>query len=179
MNCTRLAVILLFISSMPHPLLADSKSDRVTLQSADNQYRISLPAGWSAFDFHLDNVQIGARNKDRAEFAEVIVEPTQDYTSSLPDYAAAKRDTIAMCLDNARLSAGIALKIHDRDAIRFEIHGQLPKTKVAVAYLLTVISDKDKYVQIVAWTEESRFTDNLSEIQSLADGFSETAAKGK
>jgi hypothetical protein len=171
------ALIILLIASIPNTLLADSKN--VTLQSSDGQYQLSAPSGWAAFDFHLDNVQIGARNKDRGEFAEVIVEQVQDYTSSLSQYAAAKRDTIAMCLDNARLSAGSTLKINDQDAIRFEIHGQLPNSKIVVGYLLTVIKDKDKYVQIVAWTDDSHFADNLSEMQSLAGGFSELDQKNK
>ena len=159
--------------------LADSADNTNTLSSADGQYQLVVPKTWESNDFHLSNVQIGAINKHQGEYAEVIVERQEDYTDSLDQYADAKRDTMAMSLDNPRLLPGVRLKINDHDAVRFEIHGQLPNSGVSIAYSLTVIKTKSHYVQVVGWTEESHFAAHRAELESLAPGFTETSAAGK
>jgi hypothetical protein len=153
--------------------------DSNTLRSADGQYQLVVPSHWESNDFHLSNVQIGAIDKHRGEYAEVIVERQEDYTDSLDQYADAKRDTMAMSLDNPRLTPGVRLKINGHDALRFEIHGQLPNSSVSIAYSLTVIKTKSHYVQVVAWTQESHFAANRAELEALAYGFSETSGAGK
>ena len=158
--------------------LADS-SDNNVLRSDDEQYQLVVAKQWQAKDFHLANVQIGAIDDGRGLCAEVIVERLEDYTDSLPQYADAKRATMAMSLDNPRLSPGERLKINGQDAVRFEIQGQLPSSGVGVAYSLTVIKTKTHYVQIVAWTGQSHFAENRVELEQLAGGFSETAGAGK
>ncbi|MGD0389104.1 MAG: hypothetical protein ABSC42_09135 [Tepidisphaeraceae bacterium] len=157
---------------------ADS-GDNNTLRSADGQYQLVVPKPWQSNDFHLPNVQIGAIDKHRGLYAEVVVERQEDYTDSLREYADAKRDTMAMSLDNPRLTAGVWLKIKGQDALHFEIHGQLPNSSVSVGYSLTVIKTKVHYVQVIGWTEDSHFADNQAELEGLADGFSETSGAGK
>jgi len=158
-------------------VLADS-GDTNTLRSADGQYQLVVPNSWQSNDFHLPNVQIGAIDKPRGEYAEVIVERQEDYTDSLQQYTDAKRATMAMSLDNPRLTNGESPKINGQDAVRCEIHGQLPNSGVAIAYSLTVIKTKTHYVQVIGWTEESRFAANRAELESLAGGFSETSGSG-
>ncbi len=157
--------------------LADGDSN-VTLQSSDGQYQLVLGKGWTANDFHLDAVQIGAIQKHRGEYVEVIVENQSDYTNSLAAYARAKRDTMAISLDNPKLTAGQYSQINGRDAISFEIHGQLPGTNTSVGYCLTVMKTKTHYVQVIGWTVESHFPDNVNELQALAEGFSESSNSG-
>jgi hypothetical protein len=157
---------------------ADS-GDNNTLGSADGQYQLIVPKPWESNDFHLPNVQIGAIEKHRGEYAEVIVERQEDYTDSLQQYADAKRATMAMSLDNPRLTPGERLKINGQIALRFQIHGQLPNSSVSIAYSLTVIKTKTHYVQVIGWTEESHFASNRAELEGLANGFSETSNEGK
>jgi hypothetical protein len=157
---------------------ADSKNT-TTLSSPDGQYELTLPDSWEAADFHVDKVQIGAENKSRGEYVEVIAENQRDYTDSLTRYAQAKRDTMALSLDNPRLTEPQQTKINGLPAVRCEIHGQLPNTNTAVGYLLTVIKTKTHYIQIVAWVKDSHFSDRKGDLTSLADGFSETSRAGK
>jgi hypothetical protein len=157
---------------------ADS-GDNTTLVSADGKYQLVVPKPWEANDFHLPNVQIGAIDKHRGQYAEVIVERQEDYTDSLDQYADAKRDTMAMSLDNPRLTPGERLKIKGQDAVRFEIHGQLPNSSIAIGYSLTVIKTKTHYVQVIGWTEDSHFADNRAELEGLASGFSEASGAGQ
>jgi hypothetical protein len=157
--------------------LADGDSN-VIVQSSDGQYQLVLGNGWATHDFHLDAVQIGAIQKHRGEYAEVIIENQSDYTNSLAAYARAKRDTMAISLDNPKLTAGQYSQINGHDAISFEIHGQLPGTNTSVGYCLTVMKTKTHYVQVIGWTVESHFPDNVNELQALASGFSESANSG-
>jgi hypothetical protein len=157
---------------------ADSGENN-TLVSADGQYQLVVPKPWESNDFHLPNVQIGAIDKHRGLYAEVVVERQGDYTDSLQQYADAKRDTMAMSLDNPRLTAGQWAKINGHDAVRFEIHGQLPNSSVSIGYSLTVIKTRTHYVQVIGWTEDSHFADNRANLESLAGGFSETSGGGK
>jgi hypothetical protein len=161
------------------PWVRADSGDTNTLVSADGQYQLVVPNSWQSHDFHLPNVQIGAIDKHRGQYAEVIVERQEDYTDSLEQYADAKRATMAMSLDNPRLTPGERLKIKGQDALRFEIHGQLPNSSVSIAYSLTVLKTKTHYVQVVGWTEESHFAASRAVLESLAGGFSETTVADK
>ena len=167
--------ILLFLTLTPN-LYAD---DSVTLTSPNGQYNLTTPKGWGSADFKVDNVQIGASNPHRGEYAEVVADRQEDYAGSLKEFAEAKRDTMAMSLDNPRLFPSQRLKINKQDAYRFEIHGQLPGSNVSVAYCLTILATKTHYIQIIGWTEESHFAENRPELSSLADGFSEKSDADK
>jgi hypothetical protein len=163
--------------AFPQPANGDTNST-TSLHSSDGQYQLVLGKGWTPYDFHLDAVQIGAIQKARGEYVEVIVENQSDYTNSLGAYARAKRDTMAISLDNPKLTSGQYSPINGHDAISFEIHGQLPGTNTSVGYTLTVIKTKTHYVQVIGWTQESHFTDNVNDLQALAGGFSETPTSG-
>jgi hypothetical protein len=160
--------------SFPGGAMGDADST-VTLHSGDGQYQLVLGTGWAPYDFHIDAVAMGAIQKKRGEYVEVIVENQSDYTNSLGAYARAKRDTMAMSLDNPKLTAGEYAKVNGFDAMNFEIHGQLPGTNTSVGYWLTVIKTKAHYVQVIGWTTESHFSDNVGELSGLAGGFSETS----
>ncbi len=162
--------MILAILSLPPHVYAD---DAVTLTSPGGQYRLVAPNGWGPADFHVDNVQIGASNPHRGEYAEVVADRQDDYVGSLRQFAEAKRDTMAMSLDNPRLSPPQQLKVNGQDAFRYEIHGQLPGSNVTVGYCLTVLATKTHYIQVIGWAEDSHFSDDRQELNSLAQGFSE------
>jgi hypothetical protein len=164
-------VLILAILSLPTFARAD---DSITLSSPDGRYHLSVPKAWSLADFKVDNIQIGASNPHRGEYAEVIADPQEDYVGSLKQFAEAKRDTMAMSLDNPRLSPAQELKVNGQDALRFELHGQLPGSGVSVGYCLTVFATKTHYIQVIGWSEDSHFDANRQELNLLAQGFSET-----
>jgi hypothetical protein len=157
---------------------ADSQKT-ITLSSPDGQYQLTLPDSWESANFNVQNVQIAAQNKSRGEYVEVIAEDASAYTNSIVRYAQAKRDTMALSLDDPRISAPEETTINKLPAVRCEIHGQIPNTNTSVGYLLTVIKTKTHYIQIVAWVKESRFNDRKSDLTALADGFSETSGSDK
>ena len=138
-----------------------------------------MPKRWESADFHVQNVQIGASYKHRGEYAEVVADSREDYGDSLPQFADAKRDTMAQSLSNPILSPGLQLKINGLDAIRYELHGQLPGTNVTIGYRLTVLKTKTHYIQVIGWTEDSHFADNHDDLNSLAQGFSEKSDADK
>jgi hypothetical protein len=154
---------------------AAAAGDGVLLRSSDGRYQIALGKGWEAKDFHLNNVQIGAVNRHLGEYVEIVVENQQDFTNSLDDYAMAKRDMIAMSLDNPRMSPGQRLKINGVDAARFEVHGELPDSGVAVGYVLTVFKSKKHYVQVIGWTTDKLFAQRATDLANLPSGFSENS----
>ncbi len=117
------AAILFCITAPATVLLAD---DTVTLHSADGQYQLVVPTGWGPADFHVQNIQISASDPHLRRICRGRRRPQDDYAGSLPQFAEAKRDTMAMSLDNPRLSSIQPIKMHGQDAFRFEIHGQLP-----------------------------------------------------
>ena len=171
----RFALIFLLVGLALAPLAHCDAADVNTLRSADGQFQLIVPKGWEAKDFHLETVQIGAINKQLDEYAEVIAENRADYTNSLQEYADGKRDTMAMSLDNPRLSAGEHVKVNGVDGLRYEIHGQLPNSKVSIGYTLTIFKSGTHYIQVVAWTQESHFSQRVAELQNLPAGFSENS----
>jgi hypothetical protein len=175
----RHALIVAAIAILPCQFASADATDGPTLHSSDGQYQLSLPKDWESKDFHLSTVQIGAMNKHKGEYAEVIVEDRGQYTDSLAQYAQAKRDTMAMSLDNPSLTAAREVKVNGLDGVLYELHGQLPNSETAIAYTLTCIKTKSHYVQIVCWTQESHFAENRDEREALAAGFTETPDAGK
>jgi hypothetical protein len=173
-----LLTALLAMSFVCSTVQADSKKT-ITLTSPDGQYQLVLPDSWETANFNVANALISAENKSRGEYVEVIAEDASNYTSDIVRYAQAKRDTMALSLDNPRITAPQETKINDLPAVRCEIHGQIPNTNTSVGYVLTVIKTKDHYIQVVAWVKESRFNDRQADLTSLADGFSETSGNQK
>jgi hypothetical protein len=174
-----LALTILTIAILASEIARADSSDGKSFRSADGQYQLILAKDWESADFHLDTVQIGAINKHDGDYVEIIAEDRQDYVDSLNEYAEAKRDTMAMSLDNPRMTSAGRLTINGLDAMRFEIHGQLPNSNVSVGYVLTVIKTKTHYIEVIGWTQESHFSNNQAELEGLAGGFSETSAAGK
>jgi hypothetical protein len=174
----RLILTTVIIAILP-TTIARADSGGRTLRSADGKYQLAVPQGWDSHDFHIDAVQIGAMNKDRGEYGELIGENIEEYTDSLAQYADAKRDTMAMSLDNPTLTAGQQMKINGLDAIRFELHGQLPNSNTKIGYVVTVLKTKLHYIQVIGWTLDSHFDEHHDELAGLANGFSENSAAGK
>jgi hypothetical protein len=171
-NSRFVATIVVCVAAAASPLLA---GDIVTLQSANGQYQLVVPKGWGPADFHVNDVQIGASYPHRGEYAEVVADRQEDYVGSLAQFAQAKRDTMAMSLDNPRLSPIQQIKMHGQDAFCFELHGQLPGSSLSVGYCVTVLATRTHYIQIIGWTKDSHFSENRDDLCSLADGFSEKA----
>jgi hypothetical protein len=175
----RLALIIVTIAiSALAPARADS-SDGKSFRSANGVYQLVLAKDWESVDFHLDTVQIGATNKHSGEYVEIIAEDRQEYVDSLQQYAEAKRNTMALSLDNPRMTSAERLTVNGLDAMRFELHGQLPNSNTSVGYVLTVMKTKTHYIQVIGWTQESHFADNQAELEGLAGGFSETSDAAK
>ena len=151
---------------------ADSNKT-TTFTSPDGQYQLTLSDGWTNADFQVANAEIVAMNKHRGEYVGLIADDQSSYTNSLVRYAQAKRDTMALSLDNPKLTAPVAMKVNGYDAVRCEIHGQLPNSDTSIGYSLTVLKTKTQYIQIVAWTRDSQFNDRKDELLGLANGFSE------
>jgi len=170
-----LSFLIMAMAALTPQLARADSNDRKTFHSADGKYQLELSRDWESADFHINTVLIGAANKHSGEYVELVAENIQDYTDSLDQYAEAKRDTMAMSLDNPRLKPGERLEINGLHALRFEIHGTLPNSNVSVGYVLTVMKTKSHYVQIIGWTLEKHFADDLNDLQNLAAGFSETA----
>jgi hypothetical protein len=172
----RRALFILTIALFALPAARGDGEDSTSFHSPDGQYQLVLPKPWVSADFHVDAVQIGAINKHTGEYVEVIAENIQDYTDSLVQYADAKRDMMALSLDNPHLTPGQSLTVNGVPAILYEIHGQLPGTDVSVGYILTILKTKTHYIQIIGWTKESRFAANQPDLEQLPAKFSETGA---
>jgi len=171
--------LIFFLIVASAPLARADGNDGQTLRSADGEYQLKVPRGWEAEDFHLDAVAIGAIDKHLGEYAEVVAENVDDYTSSLTLYAEAKRDVMAMSLDNPRMSPGRDVTVNGAHALRFEIHGELPNSSVSIGYVLTVLKTKTHYIQIIGWLKDSHFKEHAADLQALAEGFSESADSQK
>jgi hypothetical protein len=172
----RRLLFILAIALLASPMARGDGGDSTTFRSADGAYQLVLPKPWESADFHVDAVQIGAVNKHTGEYVELIAENIQDYTDSLIQYADAKRDMMALSLDNPHLTPGQSVTVNGLPAIHYEIHGQLPGTDISVGYVLTILKTKTHYIQVIGWTKESLFAANQPDLGQLPTKFSETGA---
>lgn len=141
--------------------------------TADSRYDLKLPTGWEHHDFGLPTVAIGGINKNRGEYVELIAEDPAQYTDSLVEYAEAKRNTMALSLDNPRMLPGHRVTFAGYPGVQYVIHGTLPDTQVEVGYVLTVLKTKDRLIQIITWAPEKYFEADFADLRQLPAGFSE------
>jgi hypothetical protein len=153
---------------------AKDKPDLV-LTSKDGHLQITLPDGWAKADRLPAAAQLMALNAAKHSYVELVSESSEDYAGTLEEYAQNRKAFIVGKLANATATDLKKISVNGAEAFRFESHGVLKEAKVKVAYTITVMKVGKNFVQVIAWTAESHFADELPELEKLASAVVETA----
>jgi hypothetical protein len=162
------AVVLAFPSI---PVRADDAASNV-LKSDDGKVQLSVPDGWVKSESTTPSAVLEARNEDSDAFIMVLVADRSDPYLTLDDYSGSIRDDVLSHLVKSKCSQPESLEIGGFKAIRFEIHGTKPDSKMAFGYFLTIIQMHHHYVQVVGWAMEKVFADDTATLRDAAKNVS-------
>ena len=144
------------------------------VRSASGDSKMQAASGWAEMtDLNAEaDIQLG--NKLRDEYLIVISEPKEDFTDDfeLSEYAERVTSNMLGELRGGTKTDAEELKIGSRDALQLEMHGTIQSVKVT--YLLTIISGKKQFHQIIGWTTKSRYDRVRPKIAKATESFRET-----
>jgi len=150
------------------PVRADDSDSPVTLKSKDGQTQVVLPGGWVNQPSSNPGAAVEGRNEDANAFVMVIVTDRTDPYLTLDEYASTLRDEVLSHLINSKFTGPESLKINDFKALRYELHGRSPASKIDFGYFLTVVQMRRHYLEIVGWSTEHHFAENSAVLKDAA-----------
>jgi hypothetical protein len=153
------------------PLRADDAGSNV-LKSDDGKVQLSAPDGWVKDQSTTQSAALEARDEDSDAFLMVLVADRSDPYLTLDDYGNGIRDDVLSHLVKSKCSQPESLQIGGFKAMRFEIHGVKPDSKMAFGYFLTIIQMHHHYVQVVGWAMEKVFADNANTLRDAGKNVS-------
>lgn len=143
-------------------------SQPTTITSKDGSLKLTLPAGWIQTEPQQSNIQITAKNPNK-DLLVLVGSVNANDIQDLDDFASAKRAGMM----NSKLTETSSSElrrttINGNDGVRFEMSGVTGG--VRVHYLVTYVRIDKIVVSVVAWTLESKFSENRPELEQLAFG---------
>jgi hypothetical protein len=151
------------------PLRAD---DATVLKSDDGKIQLSVPEGWLKAHSSNSAASLEAHDEDSDAFIMVIIADRTDPYLTLDDYGKGIRDDILSHLIKSKSSNPELLEIGGFKAVRYEIHGTKPESKMAFGYFLTIIQMHHHYVQVISWAQEKDLPDNAETLKSAGKNVS-------
>ena len=170
MVCRVLLIALILISVCP--LRADDAGSSTTLKSKDGQVQLVVPEGWVAEKSSNPGAAIEARNDDSDAFVMVMIADRDDPYLALDDYAKTRRDEVLSHLVKPKCSNPEPIEVNGFKAIRYEIHGVSPASKVDFGFFLTIVQLRRHYLEVVAWSVGEDFADNAPLLKLMASSVS-------
>jgi hypothetical protein len=175
MNTTGRALFFALVAALTLHLVpsrADDASSTVVLKSDDGQVQLSVPDGWLKLKSSTEGAALEARDEDSEAFIMVIVAERNDPYITLDEYGRDLRDQVLSHLVKSKCSQGETLQIGGFKAIRYEIHGIKPDSKLGFGYFVTIIQMRRHYVQVIGWSPEKHFAGNADLLKNAAKNVS-------
>jgi hypothetical protein len=175
MNTTARALVFALITALALPLAvlrADDTNPNVVLKSDDGLVQLSAPDGWVKLKSSTEGASLEARDEDSEAFIMVIIADRTDPYITIDEYGSDLRDQVLAHLVKSKCSQGEPMQIGGFKAIRYEIHGVKPESKVPFGYFVTIIQMRRHYVEVIAWSLEKHFPDNAELLRNAAKNVS-------
>jgi hypothetical protein len=169
-----LTALVLTLAWHPAPLRADDTDSSVTVKSPDGQVQVVVPNGWVAANSSNPAAAIEARSDDTDAFVMVLIANRDDPYLALDDYCKTCRDEVLSHLVKSKCSAPEPIEVNGFKAIRYEIHGTSPASKVKFGYFVTIVQMRRHYLEVVSWSVEKYFADNAPVLKPMANSVTYT-----
>ena len=172
----RVALIALVLTLASHlaPLRADDTDSSVTVKSQDGQVQLVVPDGWVAECSSNPVAAIEARNDDWDAFVMVLIANRDDPYATLDDYSKTCRDEVLSHLVKSKCSDPESIDVNGYKAIRYEIHGTSPASRVQFGYFVTIVQMRRHYLEVVSWSVEKHFADNAPILKPMVNSVTYT-----
>jgi hypothetical protein len=160
-------------SNRPQGKSNQSAEETKVIEALDGQSRITVPKGWNA-NYNLSEIAaIGASDNINQKFALVVTETKENFSSdiTIDEYCNLVVEYMELSVSNSNITEKKKLTINGKQAVQFELWGEIDKIKIA--YLITIIETEDNFHQVTLWTMQSRFNEFKEEFSKIAESFEE------
>jgi hypothetical protein len=145
------------------------------LSSKESNARLELPRGWrpvSDNDLH-PGAELQAYHPNREIYFIVVGEDraTVAHSGDLNQQAQIYLQILKSGLDrilSQENTTGVA-RINGLEAVQYDLSGTV--FGADVAYLHTTVATNDRYYQVVAWTPNNRFPENIDDMKAIIQNF--------
>jgi hypothetical protein len=143
------------------------------MTATDGKSQLSVPGTWSAQKDLNDNASIQAGNLLAEQYAIVISESKEDFSSkmTLNDYADVIRKSAKQTLTDAVLTETKPVTINGYPAVQFEVDGSVSNIKAK--WLYTLVNAPNNFHQILAWSTASKYEKNKPVFVDVINSFKE------
>ncbi|RAR50433.1 hypothetical protein [Flavobacterium lacus] len=173
------SLILMFL------LYISCANEEVQSVKIKGQYEIELPKTLSKADNLHEDASLQYQNLFSEFYTIVIDEPISDYNNlviqdeylaenykpNLTGYSNLLKDNLSVSVKNAKFSNFEDTKINGMEAKLMNVSGTVDD--IAIYYQFGFVKGKDRYYQIVNWTELQRKDDHSKSMQNIIASFKE------
>lgn len=162
----RKSIFVLLIAIM---LMLSSCSGKIYM-TADEKYSIEIPGSWKGFEGELNPgalIELGDESKDR--YMIVLSESAEAY-ASFDEYATVAMYQLGGVIREAVMEATEIREVDSHRAYMTKYSGIMGNRQVScVVYFADF---EDEYIQIIAWTKHSSFSESCeAQLQKIAESF--------
>lgn len=150
----------------------DTQEEKI-VKSEDGKFQVSLPSDWEETTELNDIAVIQAANMSAEKYLVVISESTADFTEdvSLEDFAELSMDNILYAAENSTSTDFEDITVNGLSGKAFEVQGEVSNVKAC--YYVIALKGKDHLHQIITWTLNSKYDENIEELKQAAQSFME------
>lgn len=149
------------------PLSGDSQ----LVENTTENLRITIPNTWETVDVLRPDADIYVADQDANLYVLVLADDKDTLVGdfSLEDNSSQYRRILARQLSEPVQTATNVTKVNGKDAVQYEIRGQVDGT--SVVYLHTTVRGDENYYQVVGWTRADEFNSRRSELEEVITSF--------
>ncbi|PSB03343.1 hypothetical protein [Merismopedia glauca] len=165
-------------SSTPYtePSASTAPSSNNVFVSPNGQIQVNLPPGWSKAQGLNDKAELEVSNAPREMYLIVLSESKADFQKAgqdinLPKHSDLTRGILLKSITNAQTIGPKSITVNGNPALQYEILGII--NNINIGYLHTTVETANNYHQIIAYTSQSDFSKNRSEMEEVINSFQE------
>jgi hypothetical protein len=161
---------------LSHLVSQDQQSADGVIQSEDHSIQYTLPKGWTNWtNGKTINPQTLLSAWSQNKFLLTIQDSKASMNDnlSLKDYSDIIIKQTSSSLNNAIILASRDIKIDGKDAMQFELSGEVSSYKVV--YMITIINAEKYFYDIFEWTGQGEFDAAKGDFKTIASSFKEVS----
>jgi hypothetical protein len=158
------------------PIASITPSSGNAYVSPNGQIQVTLPSGWKKATGLNERAELEVSNAPQNMYLIVLSESKATFQKnqqdiSLPKHSEITRGILVKSLTKVQTIGPKNLTINGSNALQYEILGV--SGNLDIAYLHTTIETANNYHQMIAYTSQSEFSKNRSEMEEVINSFQE------
>lgn len=149
-----------------------SASNNVVIRSTDGKIQVSVPPSWKSTTELNDKADLQVTDSANGMYMIILTDNKADYSDmDLSKHSVGTLDKLTSGMTYSNKTGPTSLTINGNSGVQYEVRGEIKNLNVV--YLHTTIETPLHYQQIVAWTLQSKYTEQESMLKDIIQSFRE------